>query len=268
MNRPAACSRRATSPRSAFTLIELLVVVSIIAILAALLLPALGKARRMAIRSTCAAQQKQLLLGTQMYVDESEGFVPTPRDSSTDPNSFDITSKAANNLWYPIALGSVHAAGFIADPRVLYCPSSLGSWYSPAQFANSKTWFTGTAPSYLRNSYAYRLGKTNLCCGRGFGVKWENWASKAVAADLTHWVESGNGPGGTITPYLHAQGYSLNPLIGTRDGMNMVFQDGHVRWLDYNTLLGAIGKSACGSAVTLNNARVSTQFWCWADTQF
>ena len=63
------------SKRKGFTLIELLVVIAIIAILLAVLMPALHRAREQGKRAMCMGNLKQLTLGWIMYADENDGRI-------------------------------------------------------------------------------------------------------------------------------------------------------------------------------------------------
>ena len=68
--------RKRHSALKQFTLIELLVVIAIIAILAALLLPALNRARETARRITCLSQLKTMMSATRIYADENREIIP------------------------------------------------------------------------------------------------------------------------------------------------------------------------------------------------
>src|SRR3954469_9749705 len=70
--------RLAITRHTAFTLVEMLVVISIIAVLAALLLPAINMAREMARRASCSNNLKNLALAVQQF-DQARNFMPASR---------------------------------------------------------------------------------------------------------------------------------------------------------------------------------------------
>lgn len=75
-------------PRSGFTLIELLVVISIIAILAAMLLPAIGMVKANANASKCLSSQRQVALGCIAYTNDNDGMIPALYLKSTPIATF------------------------------------------------------------------------------------------------------------------------------------------------------------------------------------
>ena len=119
-----------TKRNRGFTLIELLVVIAIIAILAAMLLPALARAKGSAQRAACLNKQRQWGLAMIMYTQDNEETIPreSETDGSTLLNWAQVVAGDGNNVWYnalPRSIKLKGAADYLADKVAFYSTDSL-----------------------------------------------------------------------------------------------------------------------------------------------
>jgi len=245
--------------KKAFTLIELLVVVAIIALLIAILLPSLGRARETSRKSVCAANLHAQGLGFALYASENGDRLPTypPANSPDQWALIDVDSRITDTMMSAASAASIGQMKEGSARRLFYCPSNT------VVNGNDNYW-----KGFGANDK--RIIGYNLMIDRGSN------ATLGFFRGLINNAKTGNNVKRTAPPFQPATRFAATPFPSQSElmfdtiftagttapgntmyvsgvsggggplatshmrgsiaaGMNTLCFDGHVEWRDYST---------------------------------
>jgi len=220
-----------------FTLIELLVVVTIITILAAMLLPALAKARERSKQAVCISNLRQIVQACQMYAGDNNDFLPPSYSFNqlTQNGSLAYVNCEGTGYlpWPSLILSYLGGTSIIAREQTLFqCPSLPNAAWHETESATYRGLFVPSLNKYLRGSYAYN------CFVGGWALGSPAPYTMHKASDIPSSVGLiGDGvqinlnfPAGSFAHiYVMQQGLWSDCVATRHNGFcNVAFTDGHV----------------------------------------
>ena len=248
-----------------FTLIELLVVIAIIAILSAILFPVFARARENARRSSCMSNMKQIGLGIMQYTQDYDEKYPQSWNGRGDGSGFPQTEPGTPGRYFKTCdpssctAGTLNSVGvgnwitwmdfifpYVKSVQLFNCPSSTDPLYSG-----------GVVPDYHMNGAYSGYHLTN------YGAEITGGVPMSAIARPAETIMVAEMSGNFARYFISVSSSTFVSYTGEfephLEGGNIVFGDGHVKWL---SLANMRAQTKTGTGNCTLTAPIESRHYC------
>jgi prepilin-type N-terminal cleavage/methylation domain-containing protein/prepilin-type processing-associated H-X9-DG protein len=265
--------QQSPAPRRGFTLVELLVVIAVIAVLAGMLMPAMGLMRESSLATRCTSQLRQVGAAYQAYANDARGRLPPAADGAvTVGNTTTITwgealapylegtgDGSATRTLVPQGKVTTSLAKVLHCPRYEGAATAAGAWYAGGYAPNRRPFFETAPTAQIDGSVGavttvrlnlVTLASQRLLVGDSLGTTsldttTVTWSQAALgdadqASGTLRFTGADQASGNGLHPVGERAYWTQEFIVRHKRKGNAVFFDGHVQAISTSQALTAI----------------------------